>query len=127
VPPELKNLHSRQLEILLKAYLACDGSWQPASEGNGYLASTSEQLAEDMGELLIKLGYAVSYRLKTFANPRHRAQSFVHFHRKIAEPVVRAKQNVTREYYRGKVYGAEVANGTVLVRRNGRVTWTGSS
>ncbi|CAN2039910.1 ribonucleoside-triphosphate reductase (formate) [Candidatus Magnetomoraceae bacterium gMMP-15] len=37
------------------------------------------------------------------------------------------KDNISKKHYVGKVYCCEVKNNTVLVRRNGKVTWCGNS
>ena len=55
IPEELKDLSSRQLKILLDSYFFGDGSYY--MEKGRIFRTISKQLAQDIWEILLKLGY----------------------------------------------------------------------
>lgn len=137
IPTEIKSLCKRQLLLL----------WDTLSKGDGdgknqrYYYSLSKKLVEDVQEIVLKIGYASRYGIKTkkgtkFYAPRNkkmykysgdlyelgitktrtypRIQNFTY------------KRQITKTDYNGMVYCVTVPNGIIYVRRNGYAVWCGN-
>ena len=70
MPEFIKGLSSELIEIFLKAYSRTDGTTKKGKVWDGYQCkdsivffSTSEQMASDLGELILKVGGRPSYSL----------------------------------------------------------------
>lgn len=116
---------------------AVDGDGWRCRTGEAY-ATVSARLADDMMELYLKAGYAVSSRLvppKRYDIRGHsagaeRCHEQYHVHRKTTDRCQlrdsRNKPNFGPVHYEGMVYCATVPNGTLIVRRNGKVAICGN-
>jgi nucleoside-diphosphate-sugar epimerase len=112
IPREFLSLPKSQLSILFSALMAGDG------ERNGRRYSTvSRQLADDVQELALKLGYGAMVRKEENIYRVSICKETVH---RISPE---DKQVVD---YSGMVYDVTVPNHIILIRRNGRVCWSGN-
>lgn len=125
VPDEIKSLGKPLLLAFLKAYWAGDGSYD---FDHGYASTTSKRLASDIVEMGMKCGYAARFTEyppgvgKILGEEiKHNHPEFVIFFNKMRNPWY--VKTPKKEYYKGTVYCAQVPNGTLLVRRDGKTSW----
>jgi len=132
VPAKIRNLNKELLSILFNALMLGDGSWDKR-EGrtSGYYSTVSKQLADDVMEIALKLGYRVSCD-KRFDNrpckdgsPR-RDMYYIHFS-EWKEVEIGKKKDITEVYYEGNVSCFEVPSHLLITRRNGFVSIQGNS
>lgn len=139
VPDEIKSLAPQYIRIFLDAYNLGDGhvrpgkDWKNAGFADSFsYATTSKRMADDLGELIIKSGKAVSYhfeeragRMQKFANGTYKINHDLWVINELTSKY-RMFTNMSAEKveYDDYVYDIEVAhNHTILTRRNGRVVW----
>ncbi len=130
IPKDTKVLSSRQLSILMDGLMFGDG------RGDVAYCTVSKRLADDVQEILLKMGFASSVRIENavaaeVGTARFSTNSIfiVGWHRK---SVGSTKANVhshrrQRVSYSGKVYCLEVPHHRLYVRRNGKACWCGNS
>ena len=143
LPKFIRNLPKDQLRILLGAMVEGDGRIWPDSKHNRTEYSTvSKGLADDVQEILLKLGYAPRlvkhddtkgarpiYRV-TFSNgpldkfPSLRKLSWKNSPQGAKQEVVSA---INRVPYKGKVWCFTVPNHFLVTRRNGIISIQGNS
>jgi hypothetical protein len=134
IPFAFKNLSSSYLSILLNAYIQTDGNIEKSGRVRAW--TSSPQLADDLTEVALKIGWAANVytrpskngliegRVLKSSGPSHQ----INFLRsKVATnflmPLVKEKdQSVV--HYEGKVYCVTVKNHLVYTRRNGKACWT---
>lgn len=148
VPKWIKDNAKEYLEEFYRVYNLCDGDTQ----GNIY--TSSKQMVNDIIELLLKLGYGASYKVKTKKgcktwNVDHWAHCnhdnyIINVNKKHTTPQFSRKNytvwhkdrykdgwgNSIKEewkHYKGKVYCVTVPNHTLVVERNGKVQISGNS
>lgn len=133
VPREILNLKSSYLNLLAQWLIFGDG--HSRKEGNQICYwTTSKKLSENIQEIFLKLGGVSTVseedRLRTIfikgreiisTKPCYCITYQTTNYYRLRE------HNISKEYYKGKVYCCEVTNHTVLVRRNGKTTWCGNS
>jgi hypothetical protein len=115
IPAFVKNLSMRQQQIALDALMLGDGSIGP----NWHMYYTSsDQLADDVQEMALKLGYRASRRYSRGGKvnvvsliPPSRAN----------DHVLQAKTNIELVDYEGVVYCFNVPNHLFVTRRNGKI------
>lgn len=137
VPEIIKNMNARQLRLFFNAAMAGDGSWQ---KDNAYYFTTSKQLADDMAEIAVKLGYKVyvssrqrdsreglSYTITCRGSKRRDIKLRTDVRWKRGKPLS-AKIQVQREHHKGKVYciGLEKHH-MFVIRQQGSVWVSGNS
>lgn len=144
VPIEIKELSAEQIRIFLDAYILGDGhrrKGRPFKNGNFRdeitYTTSSKRMADDLGELLIKVGKRPSYYLlkikgKTvsFKNGDYVINHNIWIIREcyaqtsqIAESGIRIKEIE----YNDLVFCVELEkHHTLYVRRNGKCTWCGN-
>ena len=84
------------------------------------LVFPTRELADDIGEVLFKVGYASSvYELDGMFVLRQHVDDRVSLSCSSVESSI--------EHYEGRVYCVKVPNGTWLMRYNGKTCWTGNS
>ena len=143
VPDYVKELSPRQINIFLDAYCLGDGNIR--KKGQREFATTSKRLADDIQELIFKIGNVANIKIE-----RTEGSVMEIFGRKyvrrfdkyiITERVERTEFLIDlahwkerevspyrKEYYRGYVYDVEVPKYHILyVRRNGKPCWSGNS
>jgi len=138
VPEEIKELSPKYIRIFLDAFIMSDGSKRPVkwkginfSEERIY-STSSKRLADDLGELIIKVGKSVSYYLM---KRRGRKQKFKNGTFKIKKDIWIIRELTSRyrmfnrmqieeRRYGKDVYDLEVEkNHTILIRSKGKVFW----
>jgi len=117
VPDFIKGLSPALIEEFLDTLFRGDGSWR---EGKCVLYTTvSEDLANDVQELLLKTGRAGTVRRTT-------GNRIIVGIQDCSQLPSLCEQPTTQEY-EGKVWCVRVPNGIVYTRRNGKPVWTGNS
>ena len=136
IPKWVKNLSSRQIEILLASMFKGDGSYNKRGLWCKY-TTTSKKLAEDIQECLLKIGLsgAISTYDPVTKKPGHidgRAikgkllQYTVSVNRAYNEPSMYYAK-LEEVPYDGYVYCATVPNHAMLVERNGKILFSGNT
>ncbi|MDO8639744.1 MAG: ribonucleoside triphosphate reductase, partial [bacterium] len=131
IPKEIKNLNKRQLNILFDWMVKGDGHIRKTNGQINYWTS-SKELADDLQEIILKLGWlgtSIAKQSKVSQIRGRVVKSGIIYNigvQKTKHYRLR-KNNPQKVYYEGKVYCCEVENHTVFVRRNGKVTWCGNS
>ena len=135
IPVQLKNASVEQLRLFFDAAMAGDGHW--ANDGGGQYYTTSKQLADDMTEVAVKLGYAVylSNRqrdnrvgLSYCVNFSSRKMLTLNTGNHLYDVATTSKTNVERVPYIGKVYCIGVEEDeTFVIRQKGCVWLSGNS
>lgn len=135
VPAFIKNLTPELIWEFLEGYLRGDGCKAPRGKSKSVkwhsMTTASRRLADDLQELLVKVGLSGTIR--------HRTQT-EHF---IGDSRVKASDNFvvsinyawreaalptpSRVSYSGRIYCVSVPNQIILVRRGGRAVFTGNS
>jgi len=127
IPPELKRLSPKMLEILLTTLARGDGYLENGRLRRFYTSSSA--LVNDVVEIAVKCGYAVTVRfrkrIKTLPNGKTvESEGFVV---NFSRPKKGNKASSKLVSYSGKVYCVEVPNHIIFVERNGRTCWSGNS
>ncbi len=132
IPKEIKGLSKRQLKILFNWLVKGDGHVRKTTGQINYW-TTSKQLADDMQEVILKLGWlgTITKQKRKISKIKGRtinsqATCYVLGVQKAKHYRLR-KSNIKTVQYKGKVYCCEVKNNSLFVRRNGKVTWCGNS
>lgn len=129
IPHEfLNSLSSIQCRELFDILMAGDGTKNESRNQWSYYTSSSG-LADDVQELALKAGLPA---MKGSYIQRHDGREFPSYTVRIAptrKNVIRKNQygHTTRVPYQGPVYCVTVPNGTVISRRNGKVSVSGNS
>jgi intein/homing endonuclease len=135
IPDYAKTLSRRQQKILYESLMLGDGCVSACPTGDKVTYYTSSRrLADDMQELLLKIGYCGDI---THTNRVGQVNSSGNTYREV-EYRVGIKRTATAQakkggwiaglqQYSGKVYCVTVPNHVVYVRRNGRAAWCGNS
>ena len=143
VPEEIKKASPRQMSIFLDAYVTCDGHSRKSkpfvgNRGNGFKSekdermffTSSDQMAGDIGELLVKIGRRPSYELQKIKGVAwvHRNGTYVGNKDlwRIRECYAQTATVFEKNYvdYAGYVYDIELERNHILyIRRNGKCVW----
>jgi hypothetical protein len=137
IPKEVKGYAPEYLRTLLYALMAGDGTWHRGYDQGCYV-STSKRLIDDVCEIALKCGYRATVGF-TDGNPE--GSPFGQGRRWHVSLLYRYQQdtwitgctdgvnsNTKRMAYDGKVYCVTVPPyHTVLIRYNGRISWSGQS
>lgn len=143
VPREIKEASKRQILIFLDSYVLCDGTTRPNKEfiGNrgGKCSSKknerifftiSNQMAADLGELLVIAGRRPSYKIQKAKDIPKKHRNGIYSGNydcwRISEchSETATVFNKSIENYSGMVYDLELEKNHILyVRRNGRCVW----
>jgi len=138
VPNAIKKLSSNYLKIFLDSFIFCDGHIAKPSqykdgnfEGCRIYFTTSKTLADDIGEILIKIGKSCSYTLRKvkgniqeFRNGNYIINYDIWDIREINSKYRHPNIQKWVKNYDGYVYDISLPkHHTLLVRRNGRVCW----
>lgn len=128
LPNFVFDLTGREQNILLTALLQGDGTKRP--DGSYVYYTTSPQLADDVQRLCVCAGHAAhllgpyQYEKSNQNEPCYQIHIWKH-----PEKTKRLQRNinVTTEYVENKkVVCFEVSNGTLITRRNGKVSYHGN-
>jgi len=131
IPREFLMLSSRQLKILFASMMMGDGSIHKNGQRTYY--TSSKQLANDVQELLQKIGSEGIIRIrdrigcpvncKTKGVTRYLSYEIIERRKKTS--VCRKVKHDLEPYY-GNVWCITVPNHTIYVRRNGNAVWCGN-
>jgi len=123
IPGEFKNLSPALLESLIHGYALGDGSWHKG-DGQLTLYTTSEKLADDLQEAIIKVGKVSNIATRTKFRKRPYYSLSIRDERK---DYFLDNRVIKKEHYTGKVWDVEVEDlHTLLVRRNGKAFFSGN-
>ncbi len=143
IPAEIKESDKDGIRIFLDAFISCDGHIKKAkpfvgSKGNLCVpnndertyCTTSRRMADDIGELLLKVGYRPSFRVNHTAGKQHQFRNNVYTINydciTITECHSQCATQYNKEYvdYDGMVYDLTLErNNTMYIRRNGKCFW----
>ncbi|MHA2243425.1 MAG: DNA polymerase domain-containing protein [Candidatus Hodarchaeales archaeon] len=132
---DLLMLNIEQLQILWNSLMLGDGSKGKYKGKECYRSygSVSKQLVDDVQELSIKLGIGAKLS-KEIRNPEAFGRvyknhvSYRVFHSYERRNVISKQSNPIHFHpYKGKVWCVSTKNGTIMIRRNGKVSITGNS
>lgn len=132
IPQDIKQYPPAQLEKLLFAIVEGDGTWSRPEYAHGHFVSSSKRLADDVGEIAFKCGYRVSCGLYQ-GNPESspygtKPRWHVQISRRNKRHDTQIRGDVGRMSYTGKVYCVTVEpHHSVLIRYQGRISWSGQS
>lgn len=126
IPDWIKKANVELIHRFISGAIAGDG-WIEPNGGLRY-ATTSRLLADDMQELFIKIGLSPSLSIRKKGNPRHNDQYWVTGNStKTAHLRDKDNRSIIKEtLYDGMVFCATVPNGTLIVRRNGKISICGN-
>jgi len=121
VPKWIKNLSPKYLTIFVDAIIKGDGTIENGKLRRFY--SSNERLIDDVQEILFKLGISTT---KTGYSGLGFSKEMV-YRLNIANVRKITDSKVKLAPYKGYVYCVNVKNHIVLVRRNGKIVWSGNS
>lgn len=123
VPREiLSTANTQQLKILFDWLMLGDGSWQ--GDTSGTYVTTSPQLADDVAEIAVKLGYKVKITPVFSDNSAHNTRYNVFISTTL--PVTYLEKDITDvryERYKGKVYCLSVKDTENFILRQKGTVW----
>lgn len=132
IPAFLKDATKEELQAFLDGYLGGDGCRQ--ARGWHSCTTVSRLLADDLQELILKLGFSSCLAIKPGVTghsikggpPIKTAQTsyMLSFNYKFLEPQLRKAVKVP---FDGEVYCVSVPNEVFMIRRDGKTCWTGNS
>jgi hypothetical protein len=139
VPDVIKELSPYDIQIFLNAFRMGDGSIKKATKWKGgsfkdsvTYTTCSKRLADDLGELTIKIGKSVSYAFNAIKGTEQKFRNGSYFINHDTWTVFELtsqyryfnKMQIKEVDYDREVYDLEVEkHHTILTRRNGKVVW----
>ena len=123
VPQFIKELDPELIKEFVDALWRGDGTFSRSKDGKlVYLkyVTKSKRLAEDVAELMLKLGYAVAIHYE-----KKRDIYNVVVSERYRFPEICKQPKIV--HYKGKIWCIRVPNGTLVVERNGKVVVSGNS
>jgi len=132
IPKDIKDSSKKNLNIMLNSMFKGDGSFISEKYGTTQSSklygeyyryfTTSKQLAEDVCEILVKLGYG--FRIYRYTQKNGKMFYTVSVQRGEETEI---KNPPYKKQYNGKVWCVEVPNGIIYAIRNGKGVWSGNS
>lgn len=129
IPKDIKALDKSYLQILF-AWLSMGDSY---ADQNPVFCSHSKRLADDVQEVLIKIGMSGNV-IGRKARVNTRKKLWPYFYEVIGRPgrfkmLSRGNgiSHIHTKRYEGKIYCVSVSSGVIKVRRNGKEMWSGNS
>ena len=119
VPDWIKSLSQEYLKIFVDAMVKGDGTFEKGRMRKFY--SSSKRLIDDMQEIFLKLGYSTTFS-------RYDGNGFAKgtiYHLNIGSETLLGSRP-KEVSYDGHVYCVTVPNHIILVRRNGKIVWSGN-
>ena len=126
IPFEIKNLNKDLLEILLENYLFGDS--YRIKNGAICISTMSKQLSEDLQEIVLKLGDVINFTEKTLIRKdKNYGKYYISYWNK--HNMQNSKYPTPNKIsYDGTIFCPElVKNGVMLVRRNGKISFSGNT
>jgi hypothetical protein len=116
----LKTASKPQLKILFDALMLGDGNWQTGHSGT--YVTTSKQLADDVSEIAIKLGYKTQFRRDVLPNPNHNDRFTIYISTRFPTTAIESHEE-TLEDFKGKVYCISVRDTENFIIRQLGYSW----
>jgi predicted phage terminase large subunit-like protein len=134
IPRKFFDLSQHQLMILFEALIAGDGWIQRLVKSDAYqYSTTSEQLADDIAELAVRLGLDSSIRRYPARQMTIRGKNYMQAHdswrvclRKAIGNGIDPLTQIREVPYNGHVVCFSVPFGTLITRRAGKVLYSGN-
>lgn len=142
VPNEIKQLPKEYLREFLDAYVICDGYIKEGKKWKGgefrdqkTYFTASKKLADDLGEIILKVGRRPSYRLQKnkgvpveHKNGVYKGNYDIWIITECYSQNASTKNMEIKEVdYKDMVYCVELEkNHTLYIRKNGKCTWCGN-
>lgn len=143
MPQEIKDSNADGIKVFLDAFVLCDGHKRKShafvgSHGNVCQSkeeeriyfTSSKRMADDIGELILKIGRRPSFKVRRCAGKKHKFRNGTYTinydHYVISECRSQYATQYNKEYvdYDGMVYDITLAkNNTLYIRRNGKCFW----
>lgn len=129
IPEIIKNLSSRQIKIFLDAYMFGDSG---ISRNGRKLSTVSSRLADDLSECFLKIGQILSFNeVKYSLHEKDDSNIYIAQYNlpdKIVNAKIKPKTTRIINNFDDYVYGLSLEkNFTMLVRRNGKICFSGNS
>jgi len=120
LPLWIKDLNKNQTEIILNEYSITDGCKNSSAKNSYQLTTSKEDEADILQELFIKKGYRAK-KIK-----KNKGKNLANFILTVNTrgSISLTKKNIKKVKYSGKVWCVNVKNGTLIIRRNGKVSIT---
>jgi intein/homing endonuclease len=139
IPETYKNLPVEKLNVLLDWLILGDGTnrirnnWKPER----VYYTVSKRLADDVQEIALKCGYPSTISIKSQNNTHEINGKVIKSKVPLYQVALRnnkycyfrsgKKSHISTTNYDGRIYCVEVENHVVLVRRDGKIGWSGNS
>jgi len=124
LPESLRYLKSEKKKIIIDEYQHTDG--HQYSDISLRISTSKEKEADLIQELCITVGYSCIINEQKFENKKWNNNYILQICKDKLCVGLEYKRNFHKQKYKGKVYCLTVKNGTLLTRRNGKVTITGN-
>lgn len=119
------QLSKRQLYIILQTMIEGDGSRSPRGSFDSFsYPTTSKTLSDQLHEICLKLGFALTTRTVTH---EQWSTKYVSYGTRKFRHLLKVDTQASYVPYAGKVVCFTTPNGTIVTRRNGRVLISGNS
>lgn len=136
IPEEVKNLSKENINKFIDAYVLGDGYVQKRTTGKTRrIFTASDRMSSDFAEIILKSGHSLSYNLIDRAKYKLSVVNGIEIkpNKKYWEINIKDRLylstrtlKVEKISYNDYVYCVTVPNSTILVRRSGKVYWTGN-
>jgi hypothetical protein len=142
IPDEIMNAPKEDIRNFLDAFVLGDGNTKKGKFWKGYqfrdsklITTSSRRMADSLGELIIKAGYSVTYKLakNKGKSVKHWNGTYVtnydqwHIYINDSQKSTMQKMKVSEVYYNDFAYCVSLPKfHTIFIRRNGRTLWTGN-
>lgn len=122
--PEVKELPTSKLKILIGSMLEGDGTRHPGGDFSKY-CTTSKRLAYDFAEIALKCGYGIGIRKRPRSLEKYKDLWVVNLRNEKVNPQIMIRPNEVD--YEGTVHCVTVPNHLVFAGRHGKYGWCGNS
>lgn len=143
VPHEIKESNADGIKVFLDSFVSCDGYTKKphafvGSHGNVCLSkederiyfTSSKRMADDIGELILKIGHRPSYKVRECAGTQHEFKNGTFTINYDNYIISECRSQYATQYYKeyvdydGMVYDITLAkNNTLYIRHNGKCFW----
>lgn len=125
LPQWVLSLAPRQLYLVLQAMIEGDGSRDPRGTFDSFSYTTTSKILNDqLHEMCLKLGFALTTRVVPHERWRTR---YCSYGTRKTRHLLKVADQIEPALYKGHVSCFSVPNGTLVTRRNGRVLISGNS
>jgi len=116
IPQYIKDSNSQTIREFLKVYVKADGY---SRRRESLITTSSKQLADDLQELTLKAGCPANLR---------KDKNGLYWLELSTRPYASVRKcNRGTRFYSGLVYDVKVPNGIIMIRREGKIVWSGNS